>query len=349
MNTKNIITIALISGMVSACAELPIKMGNEGSKTAATGSAGGANAQNANSQLESCSTPVGTMAVEEDDGAYWFRTMSQYGVRSTVPIIRLLAQQSNCFVVVERSRRGLKHIKREREFENSGELRNQSNFGKGQLVAADYTIIPSLVFSEKNSGGLGGALGGVLGSVGAAVGGSLKFSDAQSLFTLVDNRSGVQVAAAEGSARGSSIGGLLGLGGRKFSGAIGSYANTPESKVIVSAMMDAFNNLARATKNYAAQEVDSPGGLGSGGSLGVSGATNSNAGGSANSGGANAGGLTDQIRSAQVKLNRLGYSAGGADGVMGQKTLDAIRQFQTDQAMEVTGRLDKKTLEVLLQ
>ena len=101
MKLKNILTIALISGLISACAEMPIKMGNEGSKTAATGSAGGANAQNANSQLESCGTPIGTMAVEEDDRAYWYGLMSRYGVRSTVPIIRLLAQQSNCFVVVE--------------------------------------------------------------------------------------------------------------------------------------------------------------------------------------------------------------------------------------------------------
>lgn len=344
MKLKNVLTIALMTSLVSACAEIPVKMGNQSAKTTVTGSAGGANAQNANSQLESCGTPVGTMAVEEDDGAYWYRAMSRYGVQSTVPIIRLLAQQSNCFVVVERSRRGLKHIKRERAFEQSGELRSQSNFGKGQLVAADYTIIPSLVFSAKNTSGLGGALGGVLGSVGAAVGGSLKFTDAQSLFTLVDNRSGVQVAAAEGSARGSSIGGVLGLGGRKFAGALGSYANTPESKVIVAAMMDAFNNIVRATKNYTAQEVNSPGGLGSGGALGVSGATNSSA---SNQG--QSGGLKQQIQNAQATLNQLGYNAGTADGAMGNNTREAIRQFQADQGLEVTGRLDKKTREMLAQ
>ncbi len=342
MKLTHVFTLALVSALVSACAEMPVNMGNPGSKTAATGSAGGANAQNANPDLESCGTPIGTMAVEEDDGAYWYTLMSRYGVRSTVPIIRLLAQQSNCFVVVERSRRGLKHIKRERSFEQSGELRNQSNFGKGQLVAADYTMIPSLVFSEKNSGGIGGALGGVLGSVGAAVGGSLKFADAQSLFTLVDNRSGVQVAAAEGSARGSSIGGVFGLGGRKFAGALGSYANTPEAKVIVAAMMDSYNNIVRATKNYTAQEVNNPAGLGTGGALGVSGASNS----------ANAnpqrGGLVTQIKDAQLALNRLGYNAGTADGVMGNKTREAIRQFQTDQGLDANGRLDKNTLGLLL-
>ena len=342
MKLKNALYIVLISSLISACAEMPIKMGNAGAKTAATGSAGGANAQNANSDLEHCSAPVGTMAVDEDDRAYWYRYMSRFGVQSTVPIIRLLAQQSNCFVVVERSRRGLRHIERERDLEKSGELRNQSNFGKGQLVAADYTIIPSLVFSEKNTSGLGGALGGIIGSVGAAVGSSIKFSDAQSLFTLVDNRSGVQVAAAEGSARGSSLGGVLGLGGRKFSGAIAAYANTPESKIIVSAMMDAFNNIVIATNNYTAQEVNSPGGLGTGGGLGVSGASNTSA--SVSGGG---GTLKQQVRTAQANLNQLGYDAGSADGVMGNKTRTAISQFQTDQGLEMTGRLDKKTLELL--
>ncbi len=336
---KLLLSISLIA-LISGCAEMPIKMGSAESKTAATGSAGGANAQNANSQLEHCNTPVGTMAIEEDQYAHWWSMMSRYGMQSTVPVLRLLAQQSNCFVVVERSSRGLKHINQERSLDQSGELRKQSNFGKGQMVASDYTIIPTLVFKEKNSGGLGGALGGIIGSVGAVVGGSLKFSDAQSLLTLVDNRSSVQVAAAEGSARGSSLGGLIGLGGRKFSGALGSYANTPEAKVIVSAMMDAFNNLVKATRNYAAQEVGSPGGLGSGGALGVSGASNQNV---------NQGGLTRKVRRAQERLNQLGYTAGTADGVVGAKTRAAIRQFQSDQGLQATGRFDKSTLDMLLQ
>ena len=91
---------------MSACLSTPVQMGNSSAKTTATGSAGGGNSQNVNSKLQRCNKPVGTMAIREDTYASWYSYMNRNGVRSVVPILRLLAQQSNCFVVVERSRRG---------------------------------------------------------------------------------------------------------------------------------------------------------------------------------------------------------------------------------------------------
>ena len=323
-----------------------VEMGSEKAGSVVSGGAGGANSEDASAALERCNSSLGTLAVDEDTYSPWYDRMGQYGIRSTVPILRLLAQQSNCFIVVERSRRGLQHIERERVLEDSGELRGNSNFGKGQLVAADYTMIPSLVFSDSDTGGIGGAIGGLFGSVGALLGASLKFADAQSVMTLVENRSGVQVAAAEGSARANNLSGGFGMIGGGVGGGLAGYTKTPEGKVIVAAMMDAFNNIVRATRNYKAQTVDSPNGLGTGGSLNVSGEKSAPAPAAAAPAGGN--GLKARIKRAQQVLNDLGYSAGTPDGKVGNKTKIAVKQFQGDNGLNPTGRFDKVTLDTLL-
>ncbi len=255
-----VMAAALVLG---GCVEMPIKMGSKSAKSTATGSAGGANAEGENSALEHCKRPLGTMALLEDHHASWYSTMSQHGIKSTTPVLRLLAQQSNCFVVVERGA-GFREMTRERELMKSGELRSYSNFKKHQMVAADYTLTPSLIFNSNNTGGLG-----ALGWVGALVGLATKFKDAEALLTLVENRSGVQLAAAEGSARASDLSGILGIFGGGGGGVLGGYTRTPEGKVIVGAMTDAFNNLVKAVRNYKAQESSGPKGHGSGGRLEV--------------------------------------------------------------------------------
>ena len=112
-----------------------------------------------------------------------------------------------------------------------------------------------------------GAFGGrKLGAIGAVVGG-LKFKKAETILTMIDNRSGVQLAAAQGQARKTDFGGgIAGWGGSGY-GALGGYTNTPEGKVLAAAFADAYNNLVRALRNYEAQEVE--GGLGKGGKLRV--------------------------------------------------------------------------------
>ena len=262
MNLKNysaIISSIVLTCMLTACAELPVNIGSQQSKSPVTGSAAGSSAEGANPNLERCDSPIGSMALVEDTSRNYYIFQRRYGFVSSVTTLRLLAQQSNCFVVVERGR-ALKNTQFERQLEESGELRQGSNFGKGQMVAADYSLTPDLIFQDPNTGSIGGAIGGLLGSVGAAVGGAVKFQQAQAMLMLIDNRSGVQVVTAEGSSKGTSIGGLLGLSGNKFAGAIGSIAKTPQDKVVVGAYMDAFNNLVRATRNYQPQEARGTGG-----------------------------------------------------------------------------------------
>ena len=344
--TKTLLTFCFAFMTSAVLAVGGVEMGSDKASSVVTGGTGGANSEGANAALQHCDRSLGTLAVEEDTYSPWYDRMGRYGIRSTVPILRLLAQQSNCFIVVERSRRGMQRMEQERVLEDSGELRQSSNFGKGQMVAADYTLIPSLVFSDGDTGGVGAAIGGLFGKLGAALGGSLKFADAQSLMTLVENRSGVQVAAAEGSARATNLAGGIGLFGGGVGGGLAGYTKTPEGKVIVAAMMDAFNNIVKSTKNYRAQTVDSPNGLGTGGSLEISGAKSAPA--PAAAAPAGGGGLKARIKKAQEVLNSLGYSAGTPDGKVGNKTKIAIKQFQGDNGLNPTGRFDKVTLDTLL-
>lgn len=141
-------------------------VGGGGDKGPVTGSAGGAATENKNSSLEHCDTTLGTLGVVEDQNASWFQELRNYKLGSTVPVIRMMIQQSNCCFVVERGN-AMQNMNTERALQQSGEMRGGSNLGKGQMVAADYTMNPSIQFSQ-NTGGMGGALGGFSGALGVA-------------------------------------------------------------------------------------------------------------------------------------------------------------------------------------
>ena len=264
-----VVTIGvLLSGCVSTTPEI-----GGGSKGAVTGAAGGATTANANSALERCDQSLGTLAVVEDQSAEWWgyyrSRYSQLG--STVPVLRMMIQQSNCFVVVERGQ-AMRNMQTERALEQSGEMRGGSNFGKGQMVAADYSMSPSIQFSD-NTGGARAAAYGLSRLTGisaiSSVGGSLSVNEASTTLLMIDNRSGVQLAAAEGTAKNMDFGMFGSAWGWAGGASAGGYAKTPEGKVIVAAFVDSYNQLVKSVRNYKAQTVK--GGLGTGGTLGVSG------------------------------------------------------------------------------
>ena len=262
------IVLAAASALALAgCLSTSPTMGGAG--TVASGSAGGATAQGENTGLEKCDQTLGTLGIDEDQGAAWYsRYSQQYKLGSTVPLLRLIIQQSNCFVIVERGS-AFNSMMRERQLRDSGEMRSGSNMQQGQIVAADYTMKPSIAFSEQGTGGVGAVVGGLLGSVGALVGGSMKQNEASTTLLLIDNRSGVQLAAAEGSAKNMDFGLLGGVFGGAGGGAGGAYSRTPEGKVLTAAFVDSYNQMVKAVRNYKAQTVR--GGLGTGGGLGVQG------------------------------------------------------------------------------
>ncbi len=268
IKSLKLLTIASALAFQTACMSTNPMMG--GSDSTVTGAAGGANASENNTALEKCDTPLGTASIFEDTTLPWWqdyrRTYPKVG--STVPILRLMIQQSNCFVIVERGR-AMNAMNRERQLMQSGQLRNTSNIGAGQMVAADYTVSPEVMFAEKTSSGkaIGGAL---LGGLGSLVGGAFDKNEAATTLMLIDNRSGVQLSSSYGSSSNYDFGMFAGMFGGGVGGAGGAYSKTPEGKMLTTAFADSFNNMVKALRNYKAQEVE--GGLGNGGSLSVSGA-----------------------------------------------------------------------------
>lgn len=184
---------------------------NQSSNTGdVSGSAAGSNASG--TQVEKSSKPLGTLAFYEDQHTDWYSYLTRnYKLTSTLPVLRLLAQQTNCFVIVERGKM-MDNMMQERALARSGESRSGSGFGKGKLVAADYTISPEIFFSGENvSGGVGGvaaSTGGWLGVVGVLAGGFNK-KETQITLILIENRSGVQLAAAVGVASHTDFLGLV--------------------------------------------------------------------------------------------------------------------------------------------
>jgi hypothetical protein len=230
-----------------------------------TGAAGGGSTENANSKLEKCTETLGTLGMQEDVNAPWYLQLRNYSLGSTLPVLRLMIQQSNCFVIVERGA-AMNNMMQERALANSGESRSGSNMGRGQMVAADYTMSPSIQFSGKTGGG---AMGALLPGVAGLVAGSMSSNEASTTLLLIDNRSGVQISAAEGSAKNMDFAVFGAFGGLGAAG--GGYSSTPQGKVIVTAFADSYNQMVKALKNYKAQTVK--GGLGTGGRLGVDGGT----------------------------------------------------------------------------
>ncbi|HNH89825.1 MAG TPA: CsgG/HfaB family protein [Thiobacillaceae bacterium] len=238
----------LTQSVAPAHAFLGIKLGgDDDEKNTVKGSAGPDGAKNASAQLEKCDKPYGTLAVAEPQD-YVGQALLQYGLPSPVGLIRMMIQQSNCFVVVERGR-AMKNLMQERELAKSGELRSGSNMGGGQMVTADYVMTPDVVFSNKDAGGMGAALGGLFGVGGALLAAGLKFKEAQTSMLLADARTSLQVASATGMAKSTDFS----LGGIGFAagavGALGAYENTAEGKVVASGFLDNWNNIVRAIRN----------------------------------------------------------------------------------------------------
>ncbi|WP_404301084.1 peptidoglycan-binding protein [Alicycliphilus denitrificans] len=342
LNTLSLLATACAALALAGCETTNMKMGSAESKTVATGAAAGGNAANASSQLEHCQSSLGTVSLVENEAAGWYTILrNEYKLPPTANLLRLLIQQSNCFVVVERGAAGMRAMDRERQLMGTGEMRGGSNFGKGQMVASDYGLSPEIIFSNSDAGGMGGVLGGLIGGGSgralAAVGGGMKTREASAMLTLVDNRSGVQVAASEGSASKSDFSGFGALFGGGMGGGLGGYQNTAQGKVITAAFMDAYNQMVVALRNYKAQSVQGQG-LGGGGRLGVDG-------GAAPS--QTRAGASMSPREAQERLNALGYNVGTPDGSIGPRTVAAIRSFQSSKGLKVTGQLDAATLDAL--
>ena len=241
------------------------------------GSAAGSTSAGADPTLERCPAPLGTIAIDDGRRADWFGPFGSATKVTTIdPLLRLAIQQSNCFVITAIGDQRLEaRLSRITDIQrNSGEYRAGSKQQKGQRVAADYFMEPSIIINDSAVGGITGALGGLFGGSrhgGARAAGAVMANTEtkQSVVTLslTDIRSQVQIAAAEGSATATNWGAALSAFGAGGGGALGGFSQTPEGKATVVAFVDAYNKMVVALRNYRAQDVK--GGMGRGGLLKV--------------------------------------------------------------------------------
>ena len=261
------------AAMLSGCVATVPSIGSEKANVATTGAAAGESTQGASAVLEKCASPLGTVALVEETSADWYRLFTtEYKLGSTVPVLRLMIQQSNCFIVVERGR-AFANMERERAIAAAGQGRAGSNMGGGQIVAADYSMTPEVLISARGTSGGGGGLGGFsrgLGILGAVAGG-IRTNEASTMLMLTDNRSGVQISASQGASSNTdfSVGAVLFGGGG--GGGAGGYTNTPQGKVVIAAFTDSYNQMVKSLRSYKSQSVQGQG-LGGGGRLAVDGA-----------------------------------------------------------------------------
>jgi curli biogenesis system outer membrane secretion channel CsgG len=199
-------------------------------------------------QIPTCAKPLGSISVFEPEDAVNWWTGQQLPAPSK--LIKVLVNKSRCFTLVDRGA-GMAAAQYERELASSGDLRAQSNIGKGQIKAADYVMVPDLIGQNSNAGGnaLGGLVGGLIGGrAGALASGiTLKSKTADVVLTVTDVRSSEQVAMAEGNAKKNDIGwgaggGLFGGGGFGAAG-VGGYANTEIGQVITLAYLQAYTDI----------------------------------------------------------------------------------------------------------
>ena len=254
------LAIAACLQLLTACGEKKTELGQGGSVV--TGSAGPQGAHNAAKELLRCDAPVATVALAENPHGYTYGAAYQLPP-SPVPLVKLLAQQSGCFRVVDRGA-GLRATVREQELKEAGVLRQQnSTVAKGRGYEAQYTLTPSLTFSEQDAGrGLGGVIAmiPVLRDIAGLAGivEQVKFKEAQTALLLSDNETTEQVAAATGAARTTDLGvGGLVLG-RLGSAAGAGWSNTNEGKVIAAAFLDAHNQLVVQARALQARELPPP-------------------------------------------------------------------------------------------
>ena len=248
--------VAVAALALAGCGQKKTELGQGGSVI--SGSAGPAGVQNASHELLKCDAPVATMALVENPNGY--AMAGGYNLpRSPVPLVRLLAQQSGCFRIVDRAA-GLNQTIEEQKLKDAGVLGNAVTVRKGQGYAAQYTITPSLTFSEQDAGR---QLDGVMSHIPVlnkfvGLADSVKLKEAQVALLLTDNETTEQIAAATGSVRVTDLG-MAGLMLGRAGGAAGAgWSNTNEGKVIAAAFLDAHNQLVTQLRALQAKDLPPP-------------------------------------------------------------------------------------------
>ena len=204
------------------------------------------------SMLTTCPKPLGTIALVEEKAksdprlealppgirAMMDMAQAQQGGGGSVdplPLLKLLAARSHCFVIVDRGA-GFDAIQRERALAAGAGGSVQAS----TLQVVEYFLVAQVVYSDAKSRQTGGVGGGLMGGLGF----QQKTLEAQTLLTLTSVKTGVQVAVASGQARKKDIGILFGGLSDLGVGALGgTYASSDMGKITALALLDGFRKL----------------------------------------------------------------------------------------------------------
>ncbi|RZL01168.1 MAG: curli production assembly/transport component CsgG [Rubrivivax sp.] len=254
------LTLSLGLGL-SACGDkmtqqAKTELGQGGSVV--SGSAGPNGAQGADSGLVTCTAPLATLALAENPDGYTMTSRYQLPA-SPVPLLKLMAQQSGCFRVVDRAS-GLRSTIQESQLKEAGIVRADSTVSKGKGFEAQYTLIPSLTFSEQDAGrGMSGLIAAipVLRDIAGLAGlvDQVKIKEAQVALLLTDNETTEQLAASTGSVKVTDLG-VGGFVAGKLGGGAGlGWSHSNEGKVIAAAFYDAHNKLVTQVRELQAKQL----------------------------------------------------------------------------------------------
>jgi curli biogenesis system outer membrane secretion channel CsgG len=201
--------------------------------------------QQKQAEIPRCAAPLGNLAVEQPQRNWW----TELKLGSPEALIKIFVQQSGCFSLVDRGA-GLAAAQRERALSSGGSLQQGANVGGGQIVAADYVLVPDVISQNANASGnnFGAALGGLLGNrTLGALAGSLSFNSSTADVTLaITNVRTTQIMATiDGHSKKTDIGFGAGGGSRLavWLGRSYGYNNTEIGQVITLAYLDAYTKL----------------------------------------------------------------------------------------------------------
>jgi len=250
--------LAASSIVLTGCAsvEMPDLSGNN--DPVVTGAAAGDTTVDSN--IASCSDVKGRLAVDQSTDQTWrARYGAQMGISSLQPIVRQIAQQSGCFIVVaavDSANSSL--LDRYRQDARAEGAAPDQGFEQGQREPADYVLVPELVFAEQDCGGSDmmraglNVAGGLIPGLGSTRQ-SVETKCATATLTLWDVRTGVQLGTTSGQGSTKNINvsfnGFSGLG----IGAFDTASRTPEGKATLKALVDGYNDLVPAVENFTPQ------------------------------------------------------------------------------------------------
>ena len=249
--------LSVAAAGLTGCGKQGVELGQGGSVV--SGSGGPQGAKNAAKELQKCDSPIAVVALAENQGGY--TGIGHGGLpESPLPLVRVLMQQSGCFRIVDRHS-GLKATVEEQALKDQGVLRADGNVKKGRGLMAQYSVVPSLTFSEQDAGRqIGGVLAAIPGlSKLAGAAEHVKMKEAQVVLLVTDNETTEQISSATGAARTTDLGvGGFALGAN--GGGLGGlgWSNTNEGKVIAAAFLDAQNQLVQQLRTLAAKELPPP-------------------------------------------------------------------------------------------